>query len=89
MLFRSHVAAVASDGLIYVMSGIVADSRGFGKLSNTVLAYDSIADVWNPAPPMPEVRQDMAVTVAPDGRIFVIGGYDGQVPLNLVEAYIP
>ncbi len=50
--------------------------------------YDPGTDRWEELPPMP-TRRAYAGAATAAGRIFVIGGYDGQSALQEVEIYQP
>ncbi len=87
---RSHCAAAAWGGLLYVFGG---GGPGFVSL-DTVEVYDPRRDRWEPLPPMPGMRSGL-VAAPVGGRIYVIGGgfrrpEDGSFNfLRVVEAYDP
>jgi N-acetylneuraminic acid mutarotase len=54
---------------------------------SNVDAYAVATDAWTTAAALPTPRGWLATTVAPDGRIFAIGGYDGTSELSTVEAF--
>ncbi len=50
--------------------------------------YDPQTDVWTAVAPMSISRDAVGVCLLGD-RLYAVGGYDGQVYLNTVEAYDP
>lgn len=70
-LRRTQTTAVALDGSLYVIGGIVdADTRHVG-------VYDPAAGEWSTRTPPPDpINHTSAVTL--DGRIHVLGGYTGS-----------
>ena len=59
-----------------------------GESLNTVEIYEPITDSWKIGKPMTTPRSRVGVTVLA-GRLYAIGGYDGQARLNTVEVYDP
>lgn len=55
----------------------------------SVEAYTPSTDTWATLVPMPTARYDVAAATGTDGRIYAIGGTNGEVALNTVEAYTP
>lgn len=53
-----------------------------------VCRYDPQTDVWTAVAPMSISRDAVGVCLLGD-RLYAVGGYDGQVYLNTVEAYDP
>lgn len=68
-----HAAAVAADGKLYVFGGCACDKRGKPSIARTEV-YDPETNTWSTAAPMPQARQLVTASTAPDGRIFVVGG---------------
>ena len=82
-------ATTGSDGKIYVSGGITRDTpSGPTRLVDTVEVYDPIADTWARVGCLPTRRSGLAAATGPDGRIYAIGGRDGNV-LDTVEAFVP
>lgn len=50
--------------------------------------YDPKTDMWTAVAPMSLSRDAVGVCLLGD-RLYAVGGYDGQVYLNTVEAYDP
>ncbi len=50
--------------------------------------YDPKTDTWTAVAPMSLSRDAVGVCLLGD-RLYAVGGYDGQVYLNTVEAYDP
>ncbi|XP_072020805.1 kelch-like protein 18 isoform X2 [Amphiura filiformis] len=69
-------------GMIYAVGGLTRA----GESLNTVEIYEPISDSWKIAKPMTTPRSRVGVTVLA-GRLYAIGGYDGQARLNTVEVY--
>jgi len=80
---RCNTAAVALDGLIYVVGG-----NANGILSyDLVEVYDPVADSWTRAASMHTARALPAAAVL-NGQIHVVGGYSGGRPaLGKHEVY--
>ncbi len=68
---RTQTTAVALDGRLYVIGGLVADGE------RTVAVYDPSEATWTAAAPPPESINHTSA-VAYDGRIHVFGGYSGS-----------
>jgi N-acetylneuraminic acid mutarotase len=70
-----HAAAVGLDGTLYVFGGCYCSrfEEGSPTIGKTE-AYDPKTNTWSPRAPMPEPRQLLTASTAPDGRIFVVGG---------------
>jgi N-acetylneuraminic acid mutarotase len=86
---RSHFAAAAHAGRLYVFGGGGADFQSLGSVE----AYDPAADRWEPCAPMPTVRSGIAAA-CPGDRIHVCGGGlkrpDGTFDFkSVVESYLP
>lgn len=83
---RTQTTAVALDGRLYVIGGIVDEGE------RTVAVYDPGEATWSTAAPPPDPVNHTAA-VAYDGRIHVFGGYSGSFlgspPLNVHWIYDP
>ncbi len=81
-------AAVYLDGKIYVMGGGHRDwETNDMKRSSLMAVYDVATNTWSLAPPMPTARETAAVKH--DGKIYVVGGYDGKGAVTAFERYDP
>ncbi len=82
---RCHVAAVAVNGLIYVIGGVNTSGSIRYQL---VEIYDPLTNSWTSGPPMPTAREHATAAVI-DGVIYVAGGQKLSGPLNTLEAFDP
>jgi len=71
-------------GLIYIVGGLTSS----GESLSTVEKYDTILGKWTPVLPMAIQRSRVGVAIL-DGKLYAIGGFDGNVRLNDVERYDP
>lgn len=78
---RSDSAAVVCDDFIYVIGGYSGDSL------RSVEYYDG--EIWRYAAPLNEKRSGASAVTLKDGRIFVMGGYDGVARQRTTEFYDP
>ena len=88
---RHYFAAVAANGKIYAIGGFGGLSPDYLHLTdilNTMEEYDPVGDRWTQSC-MPGPRGAPVATAAPDGKIYVIGGYDASGVLNSVVRYDP
>ncbi|MDE1769010.1 MAG: Ig-like domain repeat protein [Thaumarchaeota archaeon] len=72
-------------GKIYVMGGT---SNGFGPIVNTVQVYDIATNTWSTtdAGNLP-VAMSYVSAAEYNGKIYVMGGWDGSHDLNTVQVY--
>jgi len=82
------VAVTLPDGRIMVMGG------GAGchytqhcTTYNTVEVYDPRSHAWTLLAPMHAPHYRGAAVLGPDGRVYIIGGWNGTAALATVEAY--
>jgi N-acetylneuraminic acid mutarotase len=70
-------AVVGSDGLIYTIGGPYNDSQPPYQDGQSVLveAYNPATNTWSPMPSLPNGRYHPAAVAAPDGNIYVTGGF--------------
>jgi N-acetylneuraminic acid mutarotase len=75
------------DGLIYVMGGenSASDGSQFSILSS-VYRFDPVSNSWGEVAPLSYERSELGVFVL-GGSIYVVGGWDGGIKLNLMERY--
>lgn len=69
-------------GLIYAVGGLTSS----GDSMSTVECYDPITNIWNSAEDMKTVRSRVGVAVL-NGRLYAIGGFDGEERLSTVEVF--
>lgn len=81
---RSHTAAVAAGGLLYVFGGWDNNS----ETMNSVERYCPKLGKWEPLPPMSQERGG-AVAASVAGRLYVCGGCDGDRTLRIAECFDP
>lgn len=91
---RSHVAAAAANGRIYLLGGRLASMAvSNGSTTDIVEEYDPATDRWGFLKLRMPTPRDSAVAVAYQGRIHVIGGQSITAISNSVsrahEAYDP
>ncbi len=73
---RLEFSSAVVDGKIYIIGGRDATDMGTPKqVMSTVEIYDTATDTWIQGPPLLKPRANQ-VTVAANGRIYAIGGYD-------------
>ena len=83
-------ATTGIDGLIYVAGGSNVLNSTVNIL-NALEIYNPATGRWTTGAPMPTPRYDPAMATAPDGRIYVIGGFGDAIYniSNVVEVYSP
>jgi len=83
----SPTSAVVN-GKIYVIGG--STSEPGDKVLSTVEEYDPVTDMWTTKADMPTARGWASPSSAVvDGKIYVIGGWDGSKMILTVEEYDP
>ena len=83
----SPTSAVVN-GKIYVIGG--GESEPSDRVLSTVEEYDPIIDTWTTKADMPTARGWTSPSSAVvDGKIYVIGGWDGNKMISTVEEYDP
>ena len=80
----SNVSAVAIGDALVVPGGMTAS----GVPTITVEVYDTRADAWSRAAPLPAPRMAYAAA-AFEGKVYVFGGWDGTAYSASVFAYDP
>ena len=81
-------AAVYLDGKIYVIGGGHRDwETKQMKRSSAMAVYDIASDSWSLGPPMPSAKETTAVAFK--GKIYVVGGYDGNSAVTSFEQFDP
>ncbi|XP_019629977.1 PREDICTED: kelch-like protein 18 [Branchiostoma belcheri] len=69
-------------GRIYAVGGLTQA----GESLSTVEVFDPILQQWDLAPPMASLRSRVGVAVLA-GKLYAIGGYDGEARLSTVEEF--
>jgi plastocyanin/N-acetylneuraminic acid mutarotase len=85
---RDHSATLLQDGNVLVAGG---ETKVFNTISVTASAevYDAASDAWSGVDAMGAPRIGHAAVRLLDGRVLVIGGYDGASALASAEAFDP
>jgi N-acetylneuraminic acid mutarotase len=83
-----HAAAAAIGGQLYVVGGFSKKLLSVWHPLATLYIYDPMSNAWTEGPPMPSPRGALAA-VALDGKLYAIGGYDGNGNTGAVEVYDP
>ncbi|XP_047132157.2 kelch-like protein 28 isoform X1 [Hydra vulgaris] len=84
---RINAAAVANNGVVYVVGGYIPYSTSFLPTSS-MIKYSIYTHTWKYSLEMTEKRSGH-VAVNSQGFIYVIGGYDGQSYLKSAERFSP
>jgi hypothetical protein len=77
-------AASGPDGRIYAIGG--TPDQTAATILRLVEAYNPSANAWTSVAPMPTARRLLATVTGLDGRIYAIGGFNGNI-LDTAEAY--
>lgn len=83
-----HAGAASVGGRIYVIGGFTKSLFSVWQPVANVHMYNSETDSWTERAPMPTPRGALAVAEL-GGKLFAIGGYDGNGNSNAVEVYDP
>ncbi len=83
-----HTAAVSIGQRLFVVGGFKPGLTSVWNPVDTVFEYLAAENRWVQRRPMPTARGALAAAVM-DGKIFAIGGYDGERSLAVVEIYDP
>ncbi|RGB41326.1 hypothetical protein C1646_795067 [Rhizophagus diaphanus] len=76
-----YATAMLKTGVIAYIGGGKAPNKLYNIPMNEILTYDTYLSKWdirNASGIIPEPRQGHSASIAPDGRIFMYGGYDGD-----------
>lgn len=79
-IFFGGAAAAPGIGRIYLLGGFLTGGRLF--------EYDPAGDAWRTRAPLPKPRHGLAA-VALGGKVYALGGSDGQRASAAVEIYDP
>src|SRR5262249_25008264 len=84
--------AAAPNGKVYAVGGETAACSAYHRCA-TVEEDDPAAGHWTTKAPMPTPRDQLGLAVAPNGRLYAVGGYvstpSGQGVVETVEEYDP
>lgn len=79
----SGYSLVSYEGNMYLFGGWDGE-----RYVNSVFEYIPESDQWNEMTPMSTERGHAGAAVA-GGKIYIIGGFDGRIGLDLNEIYVP
>lgn len=85
---RHHAGIAAIDGSLYVIGGFAKSGFSVWRPVNTVYQFNPATQIWRECAPMPTSRGALGVTVY-QGRLYAIGGYDGERNTGVTEIYDP
>lgn len=85
---RHHAGMAASGGFLYVIGGFTKSGFSVWYAVNTVYQFNPSTQTWREVTPMPTARGALGVTVY-QGKIYAIGGYDGEQNSGATEIYDP
>lgn len=83
-----HAGLGMIGGRLYVIGGYRQSGLSAWQPVATVYAYDPATDTWTERAPMPTARGALAVA-AHDGKLYAIGGSDGDANSAAVAVYDP
>jgi hypothetical protein len=85
-------AATDSSGLVYAVGGdncVISSSTGY-QLYSTVEAFDSNGGYWvTGLPSLPTAVTQPGCATGADGRIYVVGGWNGFASVDTVQVFEP
>ncbi len=85
---RHHAGIAVLDGFLYVIGGFAKSGFSVWHTVNTVYQFDPVTQIWRERAPMPTARGALGVAVY-QGRLYAIGGYDGEQNSGATEIYNP
>ena len=89
---RCYVSGTKCGGKIYACGGarLVRQPTGEQEIQrlNSAEVYDPQSNEWNLLPDMRRIRSD-ASAVTLNGKVYILGGFDGAEILNSIEIYDP
>lgn len=83
-----HAASTVIAGELYVVGGFTQSLLSVWKPIASLYIYDPEAGAWSEGPPMPTPRGALAAAEV-DGKLYTVGGYDGNGNSGAVEVYDP
>jgi len=85
----SPAATLLSDGRVLVAGGWHQGTDGVVALLSTAELFDPTTGQWTPTGSLSAARSAGAALTLPDGRVLVLGGTDGNSPVEPIERYDP
>ncbi|SEP84657.1 Kelch repeat-containing protein [Nitrosomonas ureae] len=85
---RHHAGIAALDGYLYVIGGFTKGGLSVWRAVATLYQFNPVNQTWRELKPMPTARGALGVTVY-QGRLYAIGGYDGDNNSAAVEVFDP
>lgn len=90
MNVEGAAAVTLPDGRIVVMGGGTGCHNTQNcTIFNTVEAYNPASESWSTLAPMQSPRYRFGAALGSDGRVYAIGGWNGNTAIASVEAYSP
>lgn len=83
-----HMGIGVIDGKLFIIGGYKQSGFSIWHAVATVYAYDPAMDTWAERARMPTPRGALSVAQH-DGKLYAIGGYNGETNSAAVEAYDP
>ena len=84
---RCYVAATKCGGKIYACGGARNGTNEIERLDSAEV-YNPQSNEWSVLPPMRRIRSD-ACAISYDGKVYIMGGFDGTEILSSIEIYDP
>ena len=87
---RDDFSTGVVNGKIYAIGGTVVGEiwEGVPVFLSSVEEYDPVTDTWTQKANMPTARDDFSASTV-NGKIYVIGGWEGTTFLPTIEEYDP
>lgn len=82
----NHTATLLSDGRVLVVGGTQGGFNGVGLAG--VEMYDPVTATWNSTGSLNNARNQHTATLLPDGRVLVVGGWNGSSTPEFASAEI-
>lgn len=85
---RHHAGIATLDGFLYIIGGFAKSGLTIWHAVNTVYQYNPATQAWRERAPMPTSRGALGIA-SYQGRLYAIGGYDGEQNSGATEIYDP
>ena len=85
---REGLTCIAVNGEIYAIGGASRSGNNTFTFLGMVEKYDPVNNLWTTKSPMPTLRGEGLTSAVVNGKIYVIGGFNGSA-LSVVEEYDP